>query len=49
MVEGNYSGQMEKLIRLETGFGPHGHVRRYDGLPITAKYILDQLKEDRHA
>ncbi len=49
MVEGNYSGQMEKLIRLETGFSPRGHVRRYDGLPITAKYILDHLKEDRHA
>ena len=49
MVEGNYSGQMEKLIRLETGFSPHGHVRRYDGLPITARHILDTLKEDRHA
>lgn len=49
MVEGNYSGQMEKLIRLETGFSPHGHVRRCDGLPITAGYILNHLKEDRHA
>ena len=49
MVEGNYTGQLERLIRSETGFVPHGHVRRYDGLQITANYILKHLKEDGHA
>lgn len=49
MVEGNYAGQLERLIRRETGFSLHGHVRRYDGLPITAMYIVKHLKEDGHA
>jgi 2-oxoglutarate ferredoxin oxidoreductase subunit alpha len=43
-VEGNAFGQMARLIRLETGFKIEERVLRYDGLPFTARYILDQLQ-----
>ena len=39
-VEGNATGQFERLVRRETGFEAAGHVRRFDGLPITPGYIL---------
>jgi 2-oxoglutarate ferredoxin oxidoreductase subunit alpha len=42
-VEGNATGQLERLLRRETGFEGAGHVRRFDGLPITAEYILRGL------
>ncbi|MHB8836904.1 MAG: 2-oxoacid:acceptor oxidoreductase subunit alpha [Candidatus Methylomirabilia bacterium] len=42
-VEGNATGQFERLLRRETGFEGAGHVRRYDGLPITPGYILRAL------
>ena len=43
MVEGNYSGQLALLIRRETGFAFKEVVTRYDGLPVTAAYILERL------
>jgi 2-oxoglutarate ferredoxin oxidoreductase subunit alpha len=42
-VEGNATGQFERLVRRETGFEAAGHVRRHDGLPITPAYILRGL------
>jgi 2-oxoglutarate/2-oxoacid ferredoxin oxidoreductase subunit alpha len=45
MVEGNTTGQMEKLIRQETGIEMSGHMRRYDGRPFYAEEILKQLTE----
>ncbi len=42
-VEGNATGQFERLLRRETGFEAAGHVRRFDGLPITCGYILRAL------
>jgi len=42
-VEGNATGQFERLVRRETGFEAGGHVRRFDGLPITAAFILRGL------
>ncbi len=42
-VEGNATGQFERLIRRETGFEAGGNVRRFDGLPITPGYILRAL------
>ena len=45
MVEGNCAGQLARLIRRETGFVFNALVRRYDGLPFTAAYILDRLTE----
>ncbi len=43
MVEGNAFGQLARLIRRETGFKIPTMILRYDGLPITPKYILEQL------
>ena len=42
-VEGNATGQFERLLRRETGFEGAGNVRRFDGLPITPGYILRAL------
>jgi len=42
-VEGNATGQFERLLKRETGFEGAGHVRRFDGLPITSGYILRAL------
>ncbi len=42
-VEGNVYGQLARLIRRETGFGVHRRVLRYDGLPITPEYIIQEL------
>jgi len=42
-IEGNASGQLARLIRRETGFEIEEKVSRYDGLPITPEYILQEL------
>jgi 2-oxoglutarate ferredoxin oxidoreductase subunit alpha len=42
-VEGNATGQFERLLRRETGFEGAGSVRRFDGLPITPGYILRDI------
>ena len=44
MVESNYTGQMALLIRRETGFAVHQNVLRYDGLAMTANYILNAMQ-----
>ena len=43
MVEGNSVGQLARLIRRETGYVFDALVTRYDGLPLTAAYILERL------
>ena len=43
-VEGNATGQFARLIQRETGFAMPGRIARYDGLPFTARYILDRLE-----
>ncbi len=43
MVEGNFSGQLARLIRRDTGYVFDHSVRRYDGLPFTAASILERL------
>lgn len=45
VVEGNYTGQLELLIRMRTGLTMDGAVRRFDGRPFRPQYILDGLKE----
>ncbi|MDQ7830334.1 MAG: 2-oxoacid:acceptor oxidoreductase subunit alpha [Desulfovibrionaceae bacterium] len=47
MVEGNSTGQLARLIRQETGFAFAQQILRYDGLPLTARYILDHLGSKR--
>ena len=43
-AEGNAQGQLARLVRRETGFQPHQVITRYDGLPLTAAYILERLE-----
>lgn len=43
MVEGNFSCQLAALIRQETGYVFAKTISRYDGLPVTARYILEHL------
>jgi 2-oxoglutarate ferredoxin oxidoreductase subunit alpha len=44
LVEGNYTGQLNRLLRQETGLKAHHLVLRYDGRPFTPEYILGELK-----
>jgi 2-oxoglutarate/2-oxoacid ferredoxin oxidoreductase subunit alpha len=44
-VEGNSKGQFAALIRQETGFAFHDTILRYDGLPFTARFILEHLQD----
>ncbi|EHJ47241.1 2-oxoacid:acceptor oxidoreductase, alpha subunit [Solidesulfovibrio carbinoliphilus subsp. oakridgensis] len=43
MVEGNFAGQLAGRIRQGTGHVFDHHIRRYDGLPFTAAFILERL------
>jgi 2-oxoglutarate ferredoxin oxidoreductase subunit alpha len=44
-VEGNSTGQLAALIRMRTGIEVDGIVKRYDGRPFRAAYIVEKLKE----
>ncbi|KTB48823.1 2-oxoacid:acceptor oxidoreductase subunit alpha [Dehalogenimonas alkenigignens] len=44
VVEANFTGQLENLIRAETGVSADGHVRKYDGRPFTANEIVAALE-----
>lgn len=44
-VEGNFTGQLARLLARETGMQTGDTVTRYDGRPITARYIIEKLKE----
>ncbi len=43
VVESNATGQFAGLITRETGFMVHKKVLRYDGLPMTAGFIVDRV------
>jgi 2-oxoglutarate ferredoxin oxidoreductase subunit alpha len=43
IIEGNTTGQMEKLIRQETGIAVHEHIRRFDGRPFFAEEVIAQV------
>jgi 2-oxoglutarate/2-oxoacid ferredoxin oxidoreductase subunit alpha len=43
VVESNATGQLAYLIRAETGLQVSGRVNKWDGRPISANYILDEL------
>lgn len=45
VVEGNYTGQLETLIRARIGFSVDGHIRRFDGRPFKPEFILARLQE----
>jgi 2-oxoglutarate ferredoxin oxidoreductase subunit alpha len=43
-VENNYTGQLVKLIRMETGFTIRHHLRKFDGEPFEPKQVIDQAR-----
>ena len=43
-VEVNYTGQLVKLIRMETGVTIQHHLRKYDGEPFELKQVVDQVR-----
>jgi 2-oxoglutarate ferredoxin oxidoreductase subunit alpha len=45
MVEGNVTGQMEQLVRQETGIQFHEHIRRFDGRPFYAQEIIEEVNQ----
>jgi 2-oxoglutarate ferredoxin oxidoreductase subunit alpha len=45
MIEGNYTGQLERLIRAETGWFPHETLHKYDGEPFWPEEIVAKVKE----
>lgn len=45
-VEQNYTGQLAKLIRQETGIHCNKSILKYDGRQITAEEIVEQFKGD---
>jgi 2-oxoglutarate ferredoxin oxidoreductase subunit alpha len=45
VVENNVSGQFARYLRSETGFSAHGHVRKYDGEPLTPRQLVEAVKE----
>ncbi len=46
IVEQNAMAQMAHLVRAETGIDLENRILKYDGRPLTAEYILDQLKKE---
>jgi len=43
-VEANYTGQIIRLIRMETGISIQHHLRKYDGEPFEPKQVIDQTR-----
>lgn len=43
-VEANYTGQIVRLIRMETGFSVQHHLRKFDGEPFEPKQVIDQAR-----
>lgn len=44
-VEQNATSQFAKLVRMETGLAVDQHVNKYDGRPMTSRFIMDCLRE----
>ncbi|TXT55914.1 MAG: hypothetical protein BAJATHORv1_30297 [Candidatus Thorarchaeota archaeon] len=44
-VEQNSTSLFAKLVRMETGLAVHHEVNKYDARPMTARWIMKQLKE----
>ncbi len=46
MVENNATGQMAQLLRAQTCIRVDGCILKYDGRPISPRFIVDQLKKE---
>ncbi len=44
VVENNYTGQLERLMRLEAGRLADGHIRKYNGRPFTPGEIQEEAR-----
>jgi 2-oxoglutarate ferredoxin oxidoreductase subunit alpha len=44
-IEGNYSGQLGRLLLLETGVTTHHHIGKYDGRLFTVEDVLSLVAE----
>jgi 2-oxoglutarate ferredoxin oxidoreductase subunit alpha len=44
-VEMNATSQFASLVRMETGLSVDYEINKYDGRPLTARWIIDKLKE----
>jgi 2-oxoglutarate ferredoxin oxidoreductase subunit alpha len=45
VIESNATGQLAYLIRAETGLSVSGQINKWDGRPISAHFILDEMKK----
>ena len=44
-VEMNATSQFADLVRMETGLSVHHEINKYDGRPMTPRWVISQLKE----
>jgi len=44
-VEGNYRGQLGKLLQMETCTRVHGHIGKVDGRPFTVEDAMERIEE----
>ena len=44
MIEGNYTGQLERLIRAESGWFPQDRLHKIDGEPFWPEEIVEKVK-----
>ncbi len=43
-VEANYTGQLARLIRMETGFAIRHHLHKFDGEPFEPRQVIDHAR-----
>ena len=43
-VEANFTGQLVRLIRMETGISIQHHLRKYDGEPFELRQVIEQAR-----
>jgi 2-oxoglutarate ferredoxin oxidoreductase subunit alpha len=44
-IEQNVTSQFAQLVKLATGISVHHHINKYDGRPMTARWIVEEIKE----
>ncbi len=44
-VEQNVTSQFAQLVKMATGITAHHHINKYDGRPMTARWIVDEIRE----
>jgi 2-oxoglutarate ferredoxin oxidoreductase subunit alpha len=44
-VEQNATSQFAKLVRMESGYTVNHQINKYDGRPMTPRFIMDRLRE----